>query len=308
VTRGSAVGVDFAGALGLGRGGFAAFAGVGLLLVGERLGLFGAAGVLAGGLLLGGRVLAMGLSDALGLAGGFLVATGFGEPGPRLDAPLVGVRPAAASDQERGQQDQQHHDDSNDHPSHGSGVPKRRAGYPSRMPDLDTVLGWRGKTVLDRDGEKVGTLGDLYLDRETDVPAYAGVRTGLFKRRESIVPLEGAREVDGDVQLPFAAERIHEAPNVDPDVALSEDEEDRLHEHYGSPTKIMPDTEAKEMVRSEEEVSFGVKPAAPTERVRLKKHVVVENVEKTVPVRREEIRVEHDPPESGRVVRVDDVD
>jgi stress response protein YsnF len=42
--------------------------------------------------------------------------------------------------------------------------------------------------------------------------------------------------------------------------------------------------------------------------VRLKKHVVVENVEKTVPVRREEIRVEHDPPESGRVVRVEDVE
>jgi hypothetical protein len=176
------------------------------------------------------------------------------------------------------------------------------------MPDLDTVLGWRGKTVLDRDGEKVGTLGDLYLDRETDMPAYAGVRTGLFKRRESIVPLEGAREVDDDLQLPFAAERIHEAPNVDPDVALSEDEEDRLHEHYGTPTKIMPDAEAGEMVRSEEEVTFGVKPAAPTERVRLKKHVVVENVEKTVPVRREEIRVEPDPPESGRVVRVEDVD
>jgi hypothetical protein len=176
------------------------------------------------------------------------------------------------------------------------------------MPDLDTVLGWRGKTVLDRDGEKVGTLGDLYLDRETDAPAYAGVRTGLFKRRESIVPLEGAREIDGDLQLPFAAERIHEAPNVDPDVALSEDEEDRLHEHYGEPTKIMPDAEAPEVIRSEEEVSFGVKPARPTERVRLKKHVVVENVEKTVPVRREEIRVEHDPPESGRVVRVEDVD
>ena len=32
------------------------------------------------------------------------------------------------------------------------------------MPDLDTVLAWRGKTVLDRDGEKAGTLGALYLD------------------------------------------------------------------------------------------------------------------------------------------------
>src|SRR5215203_589854 len=130
------------------------------------------------------------------------------------------------------------------------------------MPDLDVVLGWRGKTVLDRDGEKVGTVGDLYLDRETDRPAYAGVRTGLFKRNESIVPLEGAREVDGDLQLPFSAEQIRDAPNVDPDVALSEAEEERLHSHYGAGTQIMPDREATpEVVRTEEEVEFGVAPA-----------------------------------------------
>src|SRR5215207_9986273 len=102
------------------------------------------------------------------------------------------------------------------------------------MPDLDTVLAWRGKAVLDRDGEKVGTLGDLYLDRETDRPAYAGVKTGLFKRNESVVPLEGARETDAGVQIPYAAEEIREAPNLDPDVALSEEEEERIHGHYGA--------------------------------------------------------------------------
>jgi hypothetical protein len=169
------------------------------------------------------------------------------------------------------------------------------------------VLGWRGKTVVDRDGEKVGTLGDLYLDRETDRPAYAGVKTGLFKTRESIVPLDGARELDGDLQIPYSEQEIKDAPNVDPDVALSEEEEERLHEHYGEGSKILAGGEAPEVVRSEEEVEFGVTPAKPKERVRLKKHTVVEHVEKTVPVRREEVRVEHEgPPESGRVVKVED--
>jgi sporulation protein YlmC with PRC-barrel domain len=175
------------------------------------------------------------------------------------------------------------------------------------MPDLDTVLSWRGKTVLDRDGEKVGTLGDLYLDRQTDLPAYAGVRTGLFKQRESIVPLDGAREVGGDLQVPFALETIEQAPNVDPEVELNEEEEERLHEHYGEPSKVMPQREAAEMTRSEEEVDFRVEPARPKERVRLRKHVVVDHVEKTVPVRREEIRLEHDPPKSGRIVSEEDV-
>jgi hypothetical protein len=169
------------------------------------------------------------------------------------------------------------------------------------MPDLDTVLGWRGKTVLDRDGEKVGTLGDLYLDRETDRPAYAGVKTGLFKTRESIVPLAGARDVDGDVRLPFSADHIKGAPNVDPDVALTDEEEEAVHSHYGEPAEA-------EVVRSEEEVEFGVAPARPKERVRLKKHTVVEHVEKTVPVRREEVRVEHDPPPEGRVIHEERLD
>jgi hypothetical protein len=175
------------------------------------------------------------------------------------------------------------------------------------MPDLDTVLTWRGKTVIDRDGEKTGTLGALYLD-EHDRPAFAGVMTGLFRRRESMVPLAGARELHGEIQVPFALEQIRTAPNVDADVALTDEEQDQLEAHYGRPSNILAgnDTPEAEMIRSEEEVSFGVAPARPRERVRLRKHVVVDHVEKTVPVRREEIRLEHDPPRSGRIVDVED--
>jgi hypothetical protein len=51
--------------------------------------------------------------------------------------------------------------------------------------DLNTLLGWRGRTVLDRKGETIGKLGDLYLDEATDRAAYAGIRTGLLGRHES---------------------------------------------------------------------------------------------------------------------------
>ncbi|MDA0184378.1 PRC and DUF2382 domain-containing protein [Solirubrobacter phytolaccae] len=175
------------------------------------------------------------------------------------------------------------------------------------MPDLDTVLAWRGKAVLDRDGEKAGTLGALYLD-EDDRPAYAGVQTGLFRRRESIVPLDGARPLDDDVQVPYTLDQIRSAPNVDADVNLTDDEQDQLAAHYGEPTKILEgDTGPEaEMVRSEEEVDISVAPAKPRERVRLRKHTVVEQVETTVPVRREEIRLERDPPPDGKIVDVED--
>src|SRR5215212_10266136 len=99
--------------------------------------------------------------------------------------------------------------------------------------DIDTVLGWRGRTVRDRDGEKVGSFGDVYLDEETDRPAYAGVTTGLFGRNESIVPLEGIREEDGDLVVPYEKALISDAPNLDPDAALTEDEQQALFAHYG---------------------------------------------------------------------------
>jgi hypothetical protein len=167
------------------------------------------------------------------------------------------------------------------------------------MPDLDTVLSWRGKTVRDRDGEKLGTLGALYLDQDTERPAYAGVHTGLFRRHESVVPLDGAEEVDGDVRVPYDAAQVREAPNVDPDVALDDDEQVRLHEHYSGPAARRAEdepTDAPEVVRSEEEVRVKPGPMRPRERVRLKKYLVTDYVEQTVPVRREEVRVEHEPP------------
>ena len=98
--------------------------------------------------------------------------------------------------------------------------------------DLDTVLGWRGATVIDRDGEKVGTLKELYLDQD-DRPAWAAVETGLFGMRQSFVPLEGATAIDNQVRVPFAKDHVKDAPNIDPDGELSQSEEQTLYQHYG---------------------------------------------------------------------------
>jgi uncharacterized protein (TIGR02271 family) len=54
------------------------------------------------------------------------------------------------------------------------------------------------------------------------------------------------------------------------------------------------------MIRSEEEVVVRKKPVQRVERVRLKKHIVTDQVTKTVPVRKEVIRVERDPPADGQ--------
>jgi hypothetical protein len=191
--------------------------------------------------------------------------------------------------------------------------------------DIDTALAWRGRTVRDPDGEKVGTLGDVYLDRETDLPEWASIRTGLFGRHESHVPLSAIEpHGDGDeLRVPFTKAEIQDAPRVDPDVALSEDEERALYAHYGreytagtgtgtstdAPAPATSDTgDAAEVIRSEEEVEVHEGPMRPAERVRLRKVLVTDHEERTIPVRKEVVQLETEPPPSGRIEHVEDVD
>jgi Domain of unknown function (DUF2382)/PRC-barrel domain len=98
--------------------------------------------------------------------------------------------------------------------------------------DIETALDWRGRTVVDRDGDKIGKFDELYLD-EDDNPAWGAVTTGLFGMRQTFVPLAEA-QADGDVlRVPFGKEQVKDAPNVDPDTQLSPDDEDLLYRHYG---------------------------------------------------------------------------
>jgi PRC-barrel domain/Domain of unknown function (DUF2382) len=177
--------------------------------------------------------------------------------------------------------------------------------------DIDTALGWRDRTVRDVDGEKIGSLGDVFLDSETDLPAWAGVRTGLFGRRESYLPLdEVAEDEDGDLRVPFRAEVVKDAPQIDPEIALTPEEERTLYRHYGreyggargpgtgaATAGPIPDDDA--MTRSEEEVTVHEGEMRPAERVRLRKVLVTEHQKRTIPVQREVVALETDPPEGG---------
>jgi hypothetical protein len=164
------------------------------------------------------------------------------------------------------------------------------------LPDLDTLLSWRGRKVRDRDGEDLGTLGDLYLD-ESDRPAYGGVRTGLFGRRESVVPLAGMTAAGDEVRVPYGAALVRDAPSVEGDDGLGPEDEERLAGHYDV---------QHEMTRSEEEVRVGTSEMRPAQRVRLRKVLVTEDVQTTVPVRREEVRLETEPPPEGKIESVED--
>ena len=90
-----------------------------------------------------------------------------------------------------------------------------------------------GATAYDRDGDKLGRIGQVYFDDNTDQPKWITVNTGLFGMGESFVPLQGA-EFGGDrVTLAYDKATIKDAPNVDGERHLDVEEEQQLYRHYG---------------------------------------------------------------------------
>ncbi|MFS0701683.1 DUF2382 domain-containing protein [Cellulomonas sp. 179-A 4D5 NHS] len=171
-------------------------------------------------------------------------------------------------------------------------------------------------TAVDINGDKVGKVGQVYLDDATGQPDWVSVHTGLFGTSESLVPLQSA-SVEGDVlRLAYTKDHVKDAPNVDADRHLSEDDEARLFDHYGLTSNAdyagtdtyaagtgtyaegtVTDTDAARdsaMTRSEEQLHVGTE-RREAGRARLRKYVVTEEQTVTVPVSHEEVRVVHEP-------------
>jgi uncharacterized protein (TIGR02271 family) len=162
-------------------------------------------------------------------------------------------------------------------------------------PSFETVQGWQGRTMVDPAGDKLGTIDAIYLDDQTGQPEWATVTSGLVSARTTFVPLAQAQDSGDSVQVPYDQQLVIDAPTMDPDGHLSEQEEQELWRHYGlhDATTSGPTTD-EAMTRSEEELRVGTQ-TRERGRARLRKHVTTEQQTVTVPVQREEVRVEREP-------------
>ncbi|GGQ10694.1 PRC and DUF2382 domain-containing protein [Streptomyces roseolilacinus] len=94
------------------------------------------------------------------------------------------------------------------------------------------VEGLQGATAYDSSGEKIGTIGQVYVDDRLGTPEWVTVKTGLFGTKETFVPLAGARRQDGQLHVPYTKDMVKDAPRLDADEHLDSTEEQRLYRHY----------------------------------------------------------------------------
>jgi uncharacterized protein (TIGR02271 family) len=181
--------------------------------------------------------------------------------------------------------------------------------------NIDTII---GRPVHGADGQKIGDVGQIYLDDQTGKPEWATVRTGLFGTKESFVPVAEAQITDDGVRVPYDKDAVKDAPRVDAEQGhLSQQEEAELYRHYGleysedrSDSGLPAGGNGRErgtvghdtsgpstddaMTRSEEHLEVGTQ-KREAGRARLRKHVVTEQETVTVPVTREEVTLEREP-------------
>ena len=101
------------------------------------------------------------------------------------------------------------------------------------MIDQASVPSLMGSTVRDSAGEKIGKVGQVYLDDTTGQPEWVTVRTGLFGTKESFVPLAAARVEGDELVVDIPKSKVHDAPRIDEDGHLSEEQETELYTYYG---------------------------------------------------------------------------
>ena len=177
-----------------------------------------------------------------------------------------------------------------------------------------------GLTVHGADGQKIGKVVDVYESTDGGTAGtFVTVSTGLFGGHASFVPLDEARR-DGDtLVVPYDKDLVKDAPRVAADEELTSEEEDRLYAHYrltsgGYTTQqttqqtaghveterpaVGHDTSGPTtddaMTRSEERLQVGTQ-RVEAGRARLRKRIVTEDVQQTVAVSHDELRVVREP-------------
>jgi len=195
---------------------------------------------------------------------------------------------------------------------------------------------WTGRDAYDVDGDKIGSIKDIYFDDVTGRPEWIEVKAGFFKGTR-LAPLSGAR-VEADtgraedrLRLAFDKDRVKDAPDMDTgDDHLSADQERTLYSYYGFNWDDRNDTDFgygpgwdqqrfgrtydraqredvlgqrqtqtssrrdDAMTRSEEELRLRTQ-REQTGTARLRKYVVTERQQVTVPEQRETTRMEREP-------------
>jgi uncharacterized protein (TIGR02271 family) len=192
----------------------------------------------------------------------------------------------------------------------------------------EELMAAHGTTVYSSEGEKIGSVEEVFVDEETGQPEWIGLGSGLLGAKRALVPVAGADFREDGIYVPYSKKQVKNTPDIDSD-QISQETEAELYSQYGLdyserrsdtglPEGASPagtgaqrgTTGEADVVRTEEELRVG-KRETEAGRARLRKWVETEPVETDVELRRETARVTREPidqPVSGAEIGEQEVD
>ncbi len=101
------------------------------------------------------------------------------------------------------------------------------------MLDSRDIGGLQGAPVIGRDNDKLGTVGQVFLDASSGAPNWVTVKSGLFGHKETFIPLANSTWDGEQVHVDIDRDTFKEAPRIDADEALTPHNEEALYRYYG---------------------------------------------------------------------------
>jgi hypothetical protein len=101
------------------------------------------------------------------------------------------------------------------------------------MPAFDVARRWKGRVVLDRTGDKLGSVLDVFYDAENDEPGWVLLGTAGSGSGTRLVPVAEAVEHGNELRVPYDRAFIEAGPGMDPAGRLWPQEEAELYAYYG---------------------------------------------------------------------------
>ena len=97
--------------------------------------------------------------------------------------------------------------------------------------DFVKLMHSKGEPVVDRDGDRIGTMSQIACEPTTSKARWLVVKTSVVGRRR-LVPVEGSVDDAGVVHVPFLKASVLCAPVPAVPVTPAIDECDALEEYY----------------------------------------------------------------------------
>jgi hypothetical protein len=101
---------------------------------------------------------------------------------------------------------------------------------------IEDVSSLPGKKISDQTENPLGKVKEIYA---TDgYPMWVAVEMfpGLAKKRTVFIPLARIKDEDGELRVPYSAQRIGDAPEVDDSDGISAECDRKLRDYYGIDT------------------------------------------------------------------------